>query len=363
MNMNMLERGSALRGELPEGCKLCGPGRKMVLFVTGLCDSNCFYCPLSEHKKNLDVVYADEMPVNSDEDILEEARLIGAGGTGITGGDPLKKPERTIHYITLLKENFGKGHHIHLYTATFNPDHVRRLADAGLDEIRFHPPPETWKGFEKTPLNEKLKEILEIPIDVGFEIPALPDMKSEIRALIGHIDGMGVKFINLNELEFSDTNYRALLERGYHMREGLSSTAEGSAEIAVNIVKEMETDMSIHFCSASFKDGVQLRNRLRNRAENIAKPYELITDDGTLLKGIIYCDEPDGLINRLKNEFDVPDELLFRDPERSRIEIAPWVIEEIHGELGCDSYIVEEYPTWDRLEVERMPLDYEGDEK
>lgn len=359
--MTMLERGSAVKGELPEGCKLCGPGRKMVLFVTGLCDSNCFYCPLSEHKKNLDVVYADEMPVNSDEDVLEEARLIGAKGTGITGGDPLKKMERTIHYIRLLKGEFGEGHHIHLYTATFNPEYVERLVDAGLDEIRFHPPPETWRNFGDTPLKNKLQAILRLPIDVGFEIPVLPDMEEDIKSLIKYIDGMGVKFINLNELEFAETNYRALLGRGYRMREGLSSAAEGSAESAMRILQEMDTDMSMHFCTAAFKDGVQLRNRLRNRAENIARPYEIITEDGTILKGIIYCDEPDWVIKRLKNEFDVPDELFFMDVEHSRIDIAPWVIEEIHGELGCDSYIIEEYPTWDRLEVERIPLDYRGD--
>ncbi len=352
-----LENGSCVRGELPDGCKMCGPGRKMVLFVTGLCDADCFYCPLSEHKKNMDVVYADEMPVQSDDDIIEEALAIGATGTGITGGDPLKTVERTAHYIRLLKDRFGRSHHIHLYTATFDPEKARVLAEAGLDEMRFHPPPETWATFERTPLYSRLKEIIELPMHIGLEIPALPDMKDAIVHLIEVADVMGVEFINLNELEFSETNYEAMLGKGYRVKSDIASAVEGSEEMAREIAKEMDVRMAIHYCSASFKDGVQLRNRLRNRAENTAKEYELPTEDGTILKGLIYCDDAPALVEILKKDFDVPDELMHLDVERRRIEIAPWIIEEIHDELeGCSSYVVEEYPTWDRLEVERIPL-------
>ena len=357
-----LENGSFVRGNLPEGCVLCGPGRKMVLFVTGLCDSSCFYCPLSEHKKNTDVVYADEMPVRSDEDVITEARLIGAKGTGITGGDPLKTPRRTEHYIRLLKESFGKEHHIHLYTATFDYRRVKALADAGLDEIRFHPPPETWKDFSKTPLYGRLKEIAGLPLDVGVEIPALPDMKEEIISLIRTLDEMGINFINLNELEFAETNYRAMLGRGYRMKGGVSSAAAGSEEMARDIVKNIDVSMTVHYCSASFKDGIQLRNRLRNRAENVAERYEVITDDGTLVKGIMYCEDPEEVMERLRSEYEVPQELFRMDRERSLIDIAPWVIEEIYREIPCRAYIVEEYPTWDRLEVERTPLGRSGED-
>jgi pyruvate formate-lyase activating enzyme-like uncharacterized protein len=356
-----LENGSLVKGELPDGCKLCGPGRKMVLFVTGLCDARCFYCPLSEHKKNIDVIYADEMPVNSDSDILEEARLIGAMGTGITGGDPLKTVERTAHYIRFLKENFGEKHHIHLYTATFDTKKAEILANSGLDELRFHPPAETWGNFERTPLYGKMKEILKLPMHIGVEIPALPDMKSEMMHLIEVADSIGVEFINLNELEFAETNYKALLGRGYEVKDDVSSAAKGSEEVARGIVMESDVDMTVHYCSASFKDGVQLRNRLRNRAENVAKPYEVPTEDGTIMKGIIYCDDVEDVVDILKSEFEVPDELINVDVERSRIEIAPWVLEEIYGELPCRSYIIEEYPTWDRLEVERIPLRGDND--
>ena len=48
--------------------------------------------------------------------LLEEARLTRACGAGITGGDPLMDLDRCVDYITLLKKEFGKRFHIHLYT-------------------------------------------------------------------------------------------------------------------------------------------------------------------------------------------------------------------------------------------------------
>ena len=112
----------------------------------------------------------------------------------------------------------------------------------------------------------------------------------------------------------------------------------------------------MHFCSSTFKDGVQLRNRLKRRAENIAREYDVVTEDGTILKGIVYSDDLDGAARYLKDNYDVPDDLILVDAERNRIETASWILDEIAEDLPFKCYIVEEYPTKDRLEVERTPL-------
>ena len=92
-----------------KGCSLCVKGRKLVLFVTGLCSNNCPYCPISDQKKNKDVVFANELPVKKDSDIIKEAKLCSAKGAGITGGDPLVKIYRTVHCIKLLKKELPYG--------------------------------------------------------------------------------------------------------------------------------------------------------------------------------------------------------------------------------------------------------------
>ena len=355
-----LENGSMVHGQLPRGCVMCERGSKMVLLVTGKCLFNCFYCPLSEKKQDRKVVYADELLVAGDDDIIFEANAISAEGTGITGGDPLVDIEQTLRFIRLLKDNFGKEHHIHLYTATPDTEMIRKLAEAGLDEIRFHPPPSSWKDISLTKYPEAIRTALESGMYTGLEIPTLPDMKEDIVILIEAARESGAQFINLNELEFSETNWRELKAHGYEIKDDVSSAAKGSEELALQIINAYEEDMTIHYCSSSFKDGIQLRRRIMRRAENTATPLEIITDDGTFIKGVIESPEPEELAEMISKEYEIPPDLIRHDMEKGRIEIAAWVLEEIAEGIASDyghkCFIVEEYPTADRLEVERRPL-------
>ena len=151
---------------ISKGCEQCAVGGKMVLFVYGYCDQrDCFYCPLGENRKNVSQVYANERPVESDADVIEEAKRMDALGSSITGGEPQEALERTCHYLELLKEEFGEDHHTHLYTGiTGGRENMRRLAKAGLDEIRFHPPYEQWGELHGT----EWEEILYIAREEGL---------------------------------------------------------------------------------------------------------------------------------------------------------------------------------------------------
>ncbi len=64
----------------------------------------------------------------------------------------------------------------------------------------------------------------------------------------------------------------------------------------------------------------------------------------------------DEIMALLREKYEVPEDLMRKDEERKRVEVASWVLEEIASELPYDSFLVEEYPTADRLEVEREPL-------
>lgn len=343
---------SLLLGDMPRGCKLCIRGAKLVLFLTGLCRQACYYCPLSEKRKGRDVVYANERPAKSTQDVIREAKLMDALGTGITGGDPSLRFRRTLHYIRLLKRKFGKKHHIHMYCGgELSQKQLHKLKRAGLDEIRFH----TWSvGPVERALRAGLK--------AGVEIPAIPNEYTRIITFLRGLNQIGCAFVNLNELEFSDTNLSQLKARGFKIKSDESMAVKGSEETAVRALKwaAANTSLDIHYCPSALKDAVQLRNRLKRRAKNVARKHEAITEEGLLVKGVIQNLPFDRLVpvrRRLMSKYGVPPALVVIDPQKRRIELHWFVAKKLAKlEPGLKFALVEEYPTYDRLETTLIPL-------
>lgn len=335
---------------LPEGCAYCQEGAKMVLLVTGQCPTGCFYCPLSETKRGRAVVYANEKLATSDEDVIGEATAMAAEGTGITGGEPLAAVERTLHFIGLLKDVFGSRHHIHLYTSVLEPDRVERVIAAGVDEVRFHPPVVLWTRIDSTPLAAIAARA---GVPVGLEIPALPHLREETRGLLEWVAATDLSFANINELEFSATNGDRLRRYGYRLKNDVSNAAAGSESLAYEVL-EWDLSIPVHYCSSSFKDAVQLRKRLLRRACTTAPLYAQITEDGTLLKGVIEC--PREALPGIRSRLGVSSALMQWDEERRRVETSPEIAQAAAEVVPHPCFIVEEYPTADRLEVEREPL-------
>jgi hypothetical protein len=270
------------------------------------------------------------------------------------------RPGRVIDYIQALKEHLGEEHHIHLYTGgQFEPHYIKALAQAGLNEIRFHPNLNVWGKLPETETAKLINLALDTDMDVGVEVPVIPteQAKADTIEMMKFLDGLGVLFVNLNELEYSEANFQALNGQGFTVKDDVSSAVKGSEEMALNIMDTGDFDLTVHYCSSSFKDRVQLRKRIQRRASVVKMPYELLTDDDTFMLGVV--DIKTHLMRtreELKVEFDIPDELIHVNIDKKRIEVAPWVLEEIADDLEFPCFMVEEYPTIDRLEVERTPL-------
>jgi len=334
----------------------------MVLFVTGLCRFRCFYCPVSPSRNQLDVVYANERRVRSDADVLEEARAIGAAGTGITGGDPLGVVDRVEHYVRLLKKEFGPEHNIHLYTHEPNPEKLERLANAGLDEFRLHIPHYLWGPLssEGGAYRAVLEEAPRWGIRRGVEIPVLPEKEVELRRLLRALEAIGVDFVNLNELEFSETNETKMHERRYRVDPRNGWGVRGSRAVAERLVREFPLSIPVHYCSSRFKDGVQLRQRLLRRAERTAPTFAPRTEDGTVVMGVVEADESDRALaswaTRVARALRLPPDGYRFDPVRRRVELSPFALRRAARRLRWPAFEVEVYPTADALEVERTPL-------
>ena len=151
------------------------------------------------------------------------------------------------------------------------------------------------------------------------------------------------------------------MKRGYRIEDSASAVVSGSREASMSVLEYAEEEgfaLSVHYCSAGFKDGVQLRNRLLRRAETIARPMDVVTPDGTILKGVVECgdlpleDVERTVVERMRCD----PSLVAVDPEKGRVEVAPWILEKGYRKIPFPAYLVEEYPTFDRLEVERTPL-------
>jgi pyruvate formate-lyase activating enzyme-like uncharacterized protein len=342
-------------GTLSRGCTQCIRGAKMVLFVTGVCDVGCFYCPVSFRRANHDIAYANERIVREDGDIIDEARKMKALGTGITGGDPLIVPERTAHYIRLLKENFGPSHHIHLYTGRPTVSALPLIAEAGLDELRVHPPETTWHRFHGTNFERMIAEGRRLGMRVGIEVPAIPGYEDELSALIESAAAAGAQFANLNELEMSESNAANLRARGFVPANDYSNSVSGSDEMAQRTVRRA-FPIPVHYCPSRFKDSVQLRERMKRRASVVRWSGDVVTRDGTLVRAVIENGHPGQSLADLKRRFGIPDRFIRLDSERNRVEMAPWIAEEIAPEAAERIFIVEEYPTAERTEVERREI-------
>tara|TARA_Y100000994_G_C15688455_1_gene440616 strand:+ start:1133 stop:2215 length:1083 start_codon:yes stop_codon:yes gene_type:complete len=333
-----------------EGCIQCQKGSKLVLFVTGKCHWGCDYCPLSDNRRESPDMFANERRCTSWDEVIEEGKAMNATGTGITGGDPMLDFDKTVEAIEQLKLAFGTKHHIHCYTSIpIGAEKAARLGRAGLDELRFHLLDLTLDKYL-----ESITAASDAGIYVGIELPAEPDKEEKLFALLESMDKSPVQFLNLNELEITVGNQDNMDVRGFNLAGGITAAAAGSAELAIRLKKAAENmDFHVKFCTSFYKDAGQLRNRFRRRAKATLRPYEVLSEDDTIIFGAIPCDLENAAddVVELTLELGLQEGWIRYDGSQQRIELPLSAAEEIAPHLEVPVMMVEIHPTHDRLEV------------
>ncbi len=328
--MRRIEAGSYY-SYLPEGCKLCRKGAKLVLFVTGICKESCFYCPISYEKRGKDLVFANERPVEKIDDFLTELELMDAEGIAITGGEPLLRLDRVLEYGEIAKK---MGLHVHIYTSVPAKEEALKKLSEVVDEIRFHPPelrdPEKYKN--------PIKFAKKIGIDAGFEIPAIK-YEPSIVEIANELDA----FLNLNQLEVSESNWKNIIERGYEVEDYYVNLPE--------VVKKYENVNKFHYCSAKFKDIAQFRRRLIRMALNHPEFYK-VTEEGTII-----CCQIEGDLEKAEKILKEKgiDYIKFDECIETSVDIIDEIGEYLKSE-GFRLSIVERYPTSNRTILEVMQV-------
>ncbi|MDP3966554.1 MAG: radical SAM protein [archaeon] len=350
--MKETKYSSYLTGKLVKGCELCVEGRKMVLFVTGLCSRGCDFCPLSKLRMSMDKTYANERPVNSIKDVLDEVKASGAKGCSITGGDPLLKLKRTVRLGKALKKKFGKNFHIHIYLSTklVNLQNLKELSEF-VDEVRFHP------DFEK-PVYEEIEKIKLAgkfwkSENIGIEIPLFPDKTDKIYNFIVKAKGY-FSFLNFNELEAGEVTGPVMAKKYELDKDGY--LVKSSIDAGKKLIKKLEKSkikININLCTSKLKLVHQYGNRLKNY-----KPFlfSKMTDEGTL---VYFSSSPSPENRKLlsKNKKKNKNNFVY-DKEKNQLIINPGVIPSIskNNKNRIKIYRTEEYPTFDREEVLREEL-------
>ncbi len=333
---------------IAEGCKYCVRGEKLVLFITGKCKSNCWYCSLSNKRKDKNVILANERECKNISQVFEEVKESKATSAGITGGDPLICINKTIKYCNALKKEFGKKFHIHIYLSTKLVDEKKlRKLHSCVDEVRFHPLFLINKNEFKNDI-EKIKIASKIfgKENTGIEMPLIPEKKQEVINFLDYLQE-DVSFLNLNEFELSETNFN-ILTKNYPLEEG-GYRVKGSLETGKEILKELEkkkTKVKVHVCTAELKNSCQFVNRLKR---HVILPYGKRTADGTVIYLAIYFKNKKEL-NKFKKNVKG-----YIDYNKNRIILSE---EEAKNRLNKGYTItrVEEFPTYDHLEVEREDI-------
>jgi len=326
---------------IAEGCKYCVKGRKLVLFISGKCSRNCWYCSLSEKRKNKDIIWANEREIKNTKQLIQESKESNSEGAGITGGDPLLFLGRTLKFASSLKKEFKSKFHIHIYLPTklVSISNLKKLSRY-VDEVRFHPE----FILDSSTISKDIKKIKLAQLffkkkNIGIELPMIPDKKNEILEFIKKTS-KDVGFINLNEFEISDTNFK-IISKKYNISKD-TYTILNSKEAGIwilNQLNKLKIKNNVHFCTACLKNNYQYKNRLK--LHDILK-FGRKTSEGTVIYLSLYLKDLRIQLKDFKNNFKG----FYIDEKGKRIILSESLAKNLIRK-GFKVARVEEHPTYD----------------
>jgi pyruvate formate-lyase activating enzyme-like uncharacterized protein len=285
-------------GELSPGCRLCGAGSWSCLFINGICNAKCFFCPTEQASRSEPTTSG--IPFVRVRDYMDYLQKFDIRGVSISGGEPFMTFDRTWLFVSKIKRRLGKDVYIWLYTngIAVTREKLERLKDAGLDEIRFDISADHYKM-------DKVRSAVKVMDTATVEIPSIPEEYERLKIVLGDLEGIGVKFLNLHHLRCTPYNCNNLIARGYTFLHGAKVTILESELTALKLIahaQEKGIVLPINYCSFVYKDKYQTLGHRRRLARYVHNTFETISPAGAI-KRISIKGEPRE-INQLVDGFE-----------------------------------------------------------
>ena len=258
------------------GCALCGKGDWSCLFINGICNARCFYCPSAQKEKGQPM--SSSLEFKTPRDYADYVRTFNIRGVSFSGGEPFMTFDRVLLFLKTLRSQVAHPLYIWMYTngLLVTEDKLKALRDNGLDEIRFDISANHYH------LDALKKAVGVIPC-VTVEIPAIPEDLKQTRQVIKQLHETGVNFLNLHQLRCTPFNRNRLIQRGYTFLHGPRITVLETELTALELMRyalEHHIALPINYCSFTFRHQFQRAGAHRRNALQIKASHEDVTPTG-----------------------------------------------------------------------------------
>jgi pyruvate formate-lyase activating enzyme-like uncharacterized protein len=200
-------------GKLSPGCYGCFVPDlfRKNFYVGNKCNLNCVYCNFDKRQRDISAKehLANKVLLYKQQALSKNFRPTSMSFSG--GGEPLLYMDVIRSYMKVLRDiERLTGHKpwYYLYTNGIlaNSKVLAQLKELGFDEIRFHL---GASNFSKEVYNNLNKAVHYLKV-VTVETPAWEPHRKKLFAMLPMIEDIGVKHLNIGEIEVKKNNYKRI---------------------------------------------------------------------------------------------------------------------------------------------------------
>lgn len=279
-------------GWLSKACVECtGVNGSETFSTTFKCHRNCYFC-FNFNLVDYDKYVQCGCPWEQELAAAHEATGGKLAVIGLTGGEPLLNLDDSIAFLKRAGELFPNAHK-RMYTSgdLLTPDGAKRLAQAGLDEIRFSVKQDDPNQLRETVL-DNMKMAANYIKDVVVEMPIVPGTKEVMKDWMRRFAQNGIKGMNLLEFCFPFHSWEEFDKRGFTLKNppfdemfdyGYSGglAVAGSEELALELMVwalDEGLGFGLHYCSLENKHRSEIR-QMNEPARNVHPIFEFDESD------------------------------------------------------------------------------------